>query len=799
MQLSRLIAVSALFSLMLLPAAAQGPGQAGVYVGPVPDAPQPQYSLPCYLSAGTSASFAKCPNMTTNSNGGLDIAAQDPWFSLGSPLYGARGMEYDTPVVTVSDLVGTTGSATVTSASNKFLRAVGGGVMTISLDTSIEPEMISSGTVSQGTCLTASPGCIQNKGTSNQAGIFAATISAQTGPIAGPTTAYFRLACTAATSVGTMTAANTGRWTREYIATTAVVSATQTLQTYSPVASTGTPTCPNGSTHYALALAIDAAQPATLPAAWYAAAASGTEWIQAVLPLGTDFTICASGCTEAAVVVSGTQPTNPVPATYTITTKNSNSSVALSANLTTTIAGAYAVYGYDDTTAISNWLAAAAVAGSGASDYCPPGSYLWNGTITWFQSGQNYMKVMGAGHASNPSGGITSAQAGSCEFVTIGTVAPLAIGVTAATGIGGLELNNLGWREGIPGVLGPTVSPITGTLISGGIFTDLAFTDYENTSGITISAGDTTHTSQYNDFTRLMCADIRSCLTFKQSDVDNRLFGGRFFGSRTGGGAGIDQQTNSGNFAGGNLWAFGFNCQATPLCYHQFDRAASNVRLKAENTNGIGTSNAPQIGSSGTGTFAVFDGTTTTNCKQNRFDDEQIGFFFLGLYNSSNCIGLQIGLPRFQSTTIQFNDNGNTPTFLPNTILVGPVAWSTATSIGGTQLCSTSICPAGIYDVSIFINVIVPCTTTGSYAPKVGWTDEGSTKAGQLFPLEANGALLASGTLVPTATSQYGSGSVRVRSNGGGQIQYATTAGACGTGGPATGNMYFTITRHSAN
>jgi hypothetical protein len=46
---------------------------------------------------------------------------------------------------------------------------------------------------------------------------------------------------------------------------------------------------------------------------------------------------------------------------------------------------------------------------------------------------------------------------------------------------------------------------------------------------------------------------------------------------------------------------------------------------------------------------------------------------------------------------------------------------------------------------------------------------------------------------VPTSTTDFGTGSFILRSTGTTSINYSTTAGACGTGGPGVGKLYLTV------
>lgn len=125
-------------------------------------------------------------------------------------------------------------------------------------------------------------------------------------------------------------------------------------------------------------------------------------------------------------------------------------------------------------------------------------------------------------------------------------------------------------------------------------------------------------------------------------------------------------------------------------------------------------------------------------------------------------------------------------------------------NIGATSLCSTTLCPAGDYDIGVFIDVTTACATTGSYIVWLGWTDDQGAKTGSstttFFPLNGTGTTPSTGSLALASTSNYGQGGFYLHITGAatgglGSINYGTTAGACGSGGPMVGKMYFTVTR----
>lgn len=127
------------------------------------------------------------------------------------------------------------------------------------------------------------------------------------------------------------------------------------------------------------------------------------------------------------------------------------------------------------------------------------------------------------------------------------------------------------------------------------------------------------------------------------------------------------------------------------------------------------------------------------------------------------------------------------------------VSTSTATSVGSTSLCSTTICPAGTYVVHAYIDVTTACTTTGSYLVSIIYTDDAASKT-VVMPLIGTGVTATllgptanSSSLSEAATTNFGQGTFVLRSTGAASINYSTTAGACGTGGPGIGKLYLSV------
>jgi hypothetical protein len=115
----------------------------------------------------------------------------------------------------------------------------------------------------------------------------------------------------------------------------------------------------------------------------------------------------------------------------------------------------------------------------------------------------------------------------------------------------------------------------------------------------------------------------------------------------------------------------------------------------------------------------------------------------------------------------------------------GNVAVSSAASIGAQTLCGIpNQCPAGLYRFTANFTWPTKCSTTGTYSLNLSYTDD----VGLQNPQEINISNLSSpGNNVYTTFI--------LRSTGATAIQYSTTATACGTGGPALGNLYMTIER----
>lgn len=125
------------------------------------------------------------------------------------------------------------------------------------------------------------------------------------------------------------------------------------------------------------------------------------------------------------------------------------------------------------------------------------------------------------------------------------------------------------------------------------------------------------------------------------------------------------------------------------------------------------------------------------------------------------------------------------------------ISTSTATSVGSTSLCSTVLCPAGTYVIHAYIDVTTACTTTGTYLVSIIYTDDTTVSKTIVMPLIGTGVTATllgpsanSSSLSEAATTNFGQGTFVLRSTGAASINYSTTAGACGSGGPGLGKLY---------
>jgi trimeric autotransporter adhesin len=115
------------------------------------------------------------------------------------------------------------------------------------------------------------------------------------------------------------------------------------------------------------------------------------------------------------------------------------------------------------------------------------------------------------------------------------------------------------------------------------------------------------------------------------------------------------------------------------------------------------------------------------------------------------------------------------------------IVTGSGTSIGSTSLCAAAVCPAGMYTISVYLEVTTACTTTGTYQVNIIYTDDQGSKT-IVAPLVGTGVV--SSVLGLAATANYGQATFPIYSTGGASINYSTTAGACGSGGPMVGKMY---------
>src|SRR6266478_1114427 len=116
------------------------------------------------------------------------------------------------------------------------------------------------------------------------------------------------------------------------------------------------------------------------------------------------------------------------------------------------------------------------------------------------------------------------------------------------------------------------------------------------------------------------------------------------------------------------------------------------------------------------------------------------------------------------------------------------VTIGSGTSIGSTTLCSSANCPAGTYVVHVYVDITTACGTSGSYTVNLIYTDDQGAKT---VPVNLNGtgAVPASGGITTTSTANFGDNSQLLRLTSG-NLNYSTTAVACGTAGPMVGKLY---------
>ena len=120
------------------------------------------------------------------------------------------------------------------------------------------------------------------------------------------------------------------------------------------------------------------------------------------------------------------------------------------------------------------------------------------------------------------------------------------------------------------------------------------------------------------------------------------------------------------------------------------------------------------------------------------------------------------------------------------------VTIGSATSIGSTEFCGSSVCIDGVWRVNGYINMTTPCGTTGTYLVNLIYTGDGGVVKTVPLNIQGTGAVPATGILTTTSTDNFGQASQIIRLASGGMtgINYSTTAVACGTGGPMVGKLY---------
>lgn len=244
----------------------------------------------------------------------------------------------------------------------------------------------------------------------------------------------------------------------------------------------------------------------------------------------------------------------------------------------------------------------------------------------------------------------------------------------------------------------------------------------------------------------------------------------------------------------------------TNVLYGQKNQNATST-FKFENTNTTNTNSISQVLVCGGGICGEFSGIATS------------GMYF-GTTTNNFLVIRTNGLNAAQIDTAQnwainnkiVSYNGLATTgqgvasvqAAPTVVTIG-----SGSSISSTSLCSTTLCPAGDYDVAVYIDITTACSTTGTYIPWLGYTDDQGAKTGSstttyfsaagglgVTPATASaGATLGLASTANFLTGHYYLHTTGAATGGLGSINYGTTAGACGTGGPMVGKMYLTVTR----
>lgn len=125
--------------------------------------------------------------------------------------------------------------------------------------------------------------------------------------------------------------------------------------------------------------------------------------------------------------------------------------------------------------------------------------------------------------------------------------------------------------------------------------------------------------------------------------------------------------------------------------------------------------------------------------------------------------------------------------------LTVPITIGSGTSIGSTTLCAAADCPAGTYVIPTYIDITTACGTSGTYIVNLIYTDDQGAKT-IVVNINGTGSVPATGTLTTTSTANYGENSQVIHVTSG-NINYSTTAAACGTAGPMVGKLYMVANR----
>jgi len=336
-------------------------------------------------------------------------------------------------------------------------------------------------------------------------------------------------------------------------------------------------------------------------------------------------------------------------------------------NTLTSDQNAQVAWGHDDTTAINSLIGTGycLLAKIGCKLYFPPGSYWVQGPegikIGTSTAAQALFFLQGAGAASARGFGVGPENqfGATSEIVVADASYALTVGATQGANYdtnGGPRISNLGFRD-VSGA-GNALGGIHFIRLAHAFLDNDSFIDFANGAGIFFDEAGSSTFAQYNFILDPTILYTKNPILFGVGKASsNWIVGGNITGSQVGGGACIDFQGNAGSSSGGQNYILYPQCNYFPIAFHAKDQNADHIFIHAENSAPT-TSDPNVIGSNGSGTGLMLEGTSGGNCADDQIAESSFTSFGTMVNIGANCTHVSITSPVYSGPFTHLVDNG---------------------------------------------------------------------------------------------------------------------------------------------